>query len=170
MPVPPLLTNIPGGFDQVVPTQSGGAANAEKIVATTAAGLISDDLIPPDTGRTITTVGTSEALSARNFVNFHTVSGALRVRKADSATAKGAKRAEGFVQVDVAAPGTAKVYRSGPLGGFTGLEPGVDYYLGPAGTVTKTPTDVPGQTQQLIGRATSATEINVQIAPFVGIS
>lgn len=170
MPAPRFLINVPGGLQQVAASATGGVGNEEKVVSTNNAGVLDPSLFPAGIGKDIVTIPASEALAAGDSVNIHVVSGAARVRKSDSATANGGKKADGFVLSVYASGGLAQVYRSGLNSSLTGLSPGLDYYMGPSGTVTTVAPTAAGQTQQFLGKAISATTLDVQIAPFVGLA
>jgi hypothetical protein len=116
-------------------------------------------------------VPASEDLAAGALVNLYTVSGVVTARNADGSVASGGKKVSGFVLSAVASGGTAAVYRTGLNTAVTGLTPGADYYLGISpGTLTMTAPSTSGQTQQYVGVAISATSIDVEPAPFIGIA
>lgn len=99
----------------------------------------------------------SEALSEGNEVNFHNVSGNLRVRKASAATA--GMEADGYVLANVSSGANATVFRSGVNDKKSGLTPGEILFLSSSasGAVQNTPPGASGQYVQIIGKAISAT-------------
>ncbi len=159
------LRLVGGKLRQIVATViSGGAANAGDLVALDDTGRLDSSVMPVGIGANTKQIPASEALTAGNFVNFHSNAGELNVRKADNSNGR---RADGFVLVAVANAAAATVY---PLDSantaLTGLTPGADYWLGTAGAVTNTPLDetLPAnqggtKVSQLIGTAISATEL-----------
>ena len=89
----------------------------------------------------------------------------------EASTATGGKKLDGFVIAAVASGASATVYRNGLNTGLSGLTPGADYYLGTtAGTFTATPPSAAGQTLQYAGKAITATSLDVQPGPFVGLA
>jgi len=168
MPAPKYLINGVGGNQQVLTVQSGGSASADKIPALNSADVLDQSLLPAGVGLDIVPgVVTSEALTAGDMVNLYQVSGATRVRKADSTTLANGKKTGGFVLATTASGGSVDVYRSGLNTSLSGLSPGLDYYMGPAGTVTLTrPTS---GTEQVVGTAISATTLDVQLQPATGL-
>lgn len=165
MPAPYFLQRLGAGFKQVVATTLGGAGNADKIVATGAGGLLDISLFPAGIGADILVVPATEALAAGAQVNLWASGGVLSARNADAVAANGGKRSDGFVLAAVASGASATVYRSGgPNTALSGLTPGTDYYLGTGGQVTATQNVTAGQTDQYIGKATSATVLD-QVAP-----
>lgn len=171
MAAPRYAQTIPGGFQQVPATPLGGAGNGEKIVSTGVSGVLDVSLFPAGIGANIISVPASEALSAGAVVNLYSNAGATNARNADGSVASGGKQVSGFVISSVASSATAMVYRNGLNTGVTGLTPGADYYLGltPGTIVTTAPTGA-GQTQQYVGTAITATSIDIQPRPFVGIA
>lgn len=148
--------NGSGDLAEVVSVNSsGGAGDANKIVALDAAGKINSTMLP-ETGEY--TMTTSEALTAGDLVNIHDSTGA-KIRKAD---ATNGRIAHGFVENNIGngASGTV-VIGDGMLNALTGLTIGAQYFLGAAGAITDTPTTTAGQTLQKVGYAKSATEFAV---------
>jgi hypothetical protein len=155
----------------VAATPLGGAGNAEKVISTNAAGVLDITLFPAGIGADIVSVPASESLAAGAVVNLFTNAGATNARNADGSVASGGKKVSGFVLSAVASGATAAVYRNGLNTSQTGLTPGADYYLATTpGGITLTPPTTAGQTQQYVGTAISATSIDIQPAPFVGIA
>lgn len=174
-------------------TASTGVADAEKIVATNASGVLDDTLLgaattgasvvvkttpsgtldpsvmPPGVGDDTITVTASEALSAGNVVNIWDDGGTPKARKAD-ATDDG-KPAHGFVLAAVAANAAALVYLEGRNTQLSGLTPGAALFLSTTpGAVTSTPPSTPGNVVQNVGYAYSATSMNFETEPPVTIA
>lgn len=171
MAAPRFLQKLGSGFQEVVATVLGGAGNGEKIVSTNTSGVLDPSLFPAGIGADIVTVPASEALAAGAAVNLWANSGATNARNADGSVANGGKKIDGFVVAAVASGATAIVYRNGLNTGLTGLSPGLDYYLGTtAGTFTTTAPSAAGQTLQYAGKAITATSLDVQPGPFVGLA
>jgi hypothetical protein len=139
--------------------ESAGAGDAGKIPALSSSGQLHESLMPTGIGAEITTVPSSENLSAGQFVNFWDDTGTLKARLAN---ADGARPAHGFVKAGVVSPGNATVY---PLGDInpnrSTLTPGATYFLAKtAGGVTD---DISGYVDtdlvQRLGVAVSSTTI-----------
>ena len=187
MAAPRFLANISGRIKMVAAIlTSAGASDAEKIVATNAAGRLDDTLLnaaesgnsvvlktksdgtidpavlPTGIGADVKNVVASESLSAGDLVNIWDDSGTEKARKAD-ATAEG-KEAVGFVKAATASAGTAAVYFEGRITGLSGLTPGARMYLsaGTAGAVTATSPSAAGNVSQFVGTAVSATELDFE--------
>ena len=115
-------------------------------------------------GANTQSIPASEALTAGNYVNFHSNSGALNVRKADNSNGR---RADGFVLSAVANAAQAIVYPLDSVNtALTGLTPGADYWLGTAGGVISAALDETlaanqgsNKISQFLGTAKSATEL-----------
>ena len=174
--------------EQATITTSAGAASADSIVSTNAQGVLDASLVnaattgankvllldgsgridqatlPIGVGQDTNTIQASEALSAGDPVNVHTVSGAARVRKADASSAK---EAMGFVLSAVASGGAAKVYFEGTNTASAGLSPGAKVFLAATagGVVSTTPPAGAGVLAQCVGFAISATSFNFQYSP-----
>lgn len=143
-------------------TISSGAASAGQIGALGPDGKWDMSLMPAGIGTDTQIIEASEGLSAGNFVNIWSDSGAVKVRLADNSNGR---EANGFVLDAVAASANATVY---PLDGtnseLTGLVPGEEYWLGTAGAVTNVPLDETdagnaNKISQYLGKAKSATEL-----------
>lgn len=150
-----ILNGIHALYTAIV--SSAGAADAGKLAATNAQGkwdvsLMPDGLIPP----TVSVVA-SEAIAAGDFVNLHLVTGALRVRKANSTAGI---PAHGFVLSSIASGATGTVYLEGQNTALSGLVGGSLYFL--SGTAGGATTAVPTATNAIIqelGIAVSATAL-----------
>ena len=110
----------------------------------------------------ITVLPASEALTAGEFVQVFDDGGTGKVRKATNDDPD--LHAEGFVLADVPVDVDAAVYRSGDNGWLTGLTVGADYYLGADGEVTATKPTGSGELVQHLGKAVSATSMQVRIS------
>lgn len=138
---------------------SAGAGDAAKIAQLDGSGRLDTSVMPVGIGADTTTITTSEALAAGDFVNIHNSSGA-KVRKAD-ATAAG-KEAHGFVLSSASSGASATVYFEGTNTAVTGQTPGPVFLLTTAGTAGSTPPSSAGNVVQKLGVATSATAINFE--------
>lgn len=192
MAAPRYLVRLAGRWKQVVAIlTSAGAADAEKIPATNASGVLDPTLLNATnssagaadankigqldgTGRfssTMMPVGVvadtqnavaSEALAAGDLVNLWNNAGTVNARKAD-ATAEG-KEIHGFVLSAFALSATALVYGEGKITGLTGLTPGAYYYLSAAtpGALAAAPPSAEGNVDQIAGWAADATTLNFE--------
>jgi hypothetical protein len=133
-------------------SQSAGIADANKIVATDSTGKIHISLMPTGVESEATSVLTSEALSAGDFVNLYNASGTLTARKAD---ASNNRPAHGFTLTAVPS-GSATIYQQGLNNALSGFTPGLTAYLGTTGAATTTaPSYVSGQIYQELGYTSS---------------
>lgn len=134
---------------------SSGVADANKIIRLDASGLIDDSMIPGLEGVILTA---SENLNDGDLVNIWDDAGTPSMRKAD---ASGNKPADGFVPNAVVLGESSIMYGEGKISGFSGLTPGVTYFL--SGTTPGDVTDVApttsGHLLQKIGRSANATSI-----------
>lgn len=146
------------GLEEIVPISvSTGAPDASKLVQTNAAGKLDESLLNIDPVQTMTA---SENLSARAMVNVHDSTGP-KIRNADAASAI---PCDGFIESAIlsAASGNVEFARGNIVSGFAGLTVAATYFLDPAvpgGIITPIPAYTPGQIQQVIGKALSATEL-----------
>lgn len=172
MAAPYFLQRLGAGYAYVYSTLIGGAANANKVVATGPAGTLDASLFPAGIGMDIVMYPATEALAAGAQVNLYNNSGALSARNADATAANGGKKGDGFVIASVTSGGTATIYRSGGVNtGVSGLTPGSDYYLGSGGGVTTTQNVTAGQTDQYIGKASAAGVLDqLPPQPFVAVN
>lgn len=138
---------------------SAGAADAGKIPQLDGAGRLSATMMPVGFGDDTTTLTTTEALAAGDFVNVWNSTGA-KVRKADATTA--GKEAHGFVLAAAASGASATVYFEGTNTAVTGATPGLVFLATTAGGATSTAPSAAGNVVQRIGFAISATAINFQ--------
>jgi len=142
---------------------STGATDAGKIVALDSTGKLDNSLMPVGIGADTKVLPASENLAAGNFVNVFNDAGTTKVRKADATVA--GKEANGFVLSAVTAGNDATVYFEGTNNQLSGLTGGSVYFLSTtAGAVSSTAPSSSGNVVQRIGRALSATEINVEFS------
>lgn len=130
-------------------------------------GFIDPSILPAGLGPELIIAPTTENLVAGALVNVYSNAGVLSVRNADASTT--GKEARGFVQAAVTSPANATVYELGKNGQVTGLTIGSDYFLSTTtpGAVQTTAPSTPGQISQRVGRAISATNLDVVIRePF----
>ena len=155
MPAGKFLRNVAGVLTEVFGATTGGAGDADKIVALDASGKLAVGMMPTGVGADTNVVTATEVLAAGDVVNIY--SGG--VRKADATVA--GKRANGFVLAGVANAAPATVYSEGTLTGLTGLTLGGDVWLSTTpGAVTQTAPSGAGNVQQRLGVAVSTTAIN----------
>ena len=138
---------------------SAGAADAGKLAMLDANGRLDSTMMPVGIGADTTSIQASEALAAGDFVNIHDSSGA-RVRKADAASGK---PVHGFVLSAVSSGAMATVYFEGTNNQVTGMTPG-DVFLSATtpGLATGTAPTGSGQLVQCLGVAVGATAINFE--------
>lgn len=168
-------------------TTSAGAADADRIPALNASGVLDTTIINGTVtsagvaaaGKTPLLDGTgrldqstmpvgivpetgsivaSEALADGDFVNVYNNAGVVNVRKADGSVA--GKEAHGYVLASVASAGTATVYFEGSNTHLTGLVGGPRFLsvTTPGGSQAAAPTGS-GQVSQQVGTAFSTTAL-----------
>lgn len=139
-------------------TTSAGSADAGKIPALNASGVIDSTLLPPGIGSASQTFPTSEALAAGALVNVYDATGTPTARNANATDAT--KPAQGFVLAATTSPADATVYFPGQVvTGVSGLTTGAAVYLSAStsGAVTPTAPSAAGNLIQQVGSALSAT-------------
>lgn len=138
---------------------SAGAADAGKLAMLDANGRLDSTMMPVGIGADTASIQASEALAAGDLVNIHDSSGA-RVRKADAASGK---QVHGFVLAAAASGAMATVYFEGTNNQVTGMTPG-DVFLSATtpGLATGAAPTGSGQLVQNVGVAISATAINFE--------
>lgn len=113
---------------------------------------------------TAITAQASADIAAGDLVNLYTVTGALRVQKADGGGTT--KPANGYVLAAITSGNSGAVYAYGVMTGLTGLTPGGDCWLSQAtaGAVTQTAPNeaTTGKIIQLVGKAISASTMLFQ--------
>ena len=138
---------------------STGASDSEKTVILGNDGRISATMMPVGVGQDLQILTASEALSSGNYVNIWENSGA-KVRKADATTA--GKEAVGFVLASAAPGDQVTVYFEGMNTGVSAQSPGLVFLSTTAGLGTSIPPSGSGNVVQTVGIATSATSVNFQ--------
>lgn len=138
---------------------SAGAGDAGKVAALDGSGRLDPTMMPVGIGADTASIQASENLAAGDFVNIHNSSGA-RVRKADATTA--GKEAHGFVLGAVSSGANATVYFEGTNTGVSGMTPGTVFLHTTAGGATGTAPSGSGNVVQKLGVAVSATAINFE--------
>lgn len=160
--------NAAGVLDSTIvnsKTSSAGAADSGKVVALDASGRIDNTMMPVGIGADTATITTSEALAAGDFVNVWNSTGA-KVRKADATTA--GKEAHGFVLAAFGSGVAATVYFEGTNTAVSGLTPGPQFLSITAGTAQAAAPTASGNVVQRLGVATSATSLNFEgLQPIV---
>jgi hypothetical protein len=149
-------TNLP---QELTPNiTSAGAADAGKIPALNASGVLDSTLLPPGIGSASQVFPTSEALAAGALVNIFDSTGTPTARNANATDAT--KPGQGFVLAATTSPANATVYFPGQLvSGVSGLTTGAAVYLSAAisGAVTPTAPSTAGNLIQNVGSALSPT-------------
>jgi len=143
---------------------SAGVADAAKIVMTDSTGRLDNSLLPVGIGADTQDIVSFENLVAGDFVNIFDDGGTPSIRKAD---ASNGRDANGFILTGVTAPATGTVYFEGTNTQLSGMTPGARQYLGTSGAVTETPNTTTGQLHQYLGKASSATELNIELADCI---
>jgi len=151
------------GVEEYVPiTTTTGVSDAGKIIATDANGKLDTSILPDGIGADVKVVVASEALTAGDFVNLWNDTDTIKARKADASQGF-TKNADGYVKANVSQSANATVYFDG-TNTLTGLTIGSKYYLSAtAGTATATAPTTAGHIRQYLGKALSATELNIEI-------
>lgn len=141
---------------------SAGAGDAGNIVALNSSGLIDSSML----GLELLVVEAFEALAAGDFVNLFDDGGTIKARKANASVASAAKTADGFVLSAYAATDPANVYREGVNDQVSGQTVGARVFLSGtvSGAATATIATTAGYSLQRLGKALSATSIEVEIA------
>lgn len=154
------LANSGGLKIEVQPVNiSVGAGDAGKVAQLDAAGKWDISMMPTGVGAEVVVAASSENLTAGNWVNLYNNAGTINVRKADATT--NAKPAHGFVLANVTSPANATVYLiSGQNSATSGKTVGAKQWLDTtAGASTETAPSASGNIVQLLGVATSATNV-----------
>ncbi len=152
-------------LDQAI-NASTGASDASKIVRTDGTGRLDSSLLPVGIGADTLSIEASETLAAGDFVNIFDDTGTAKVRKAD---ATNGRDANGFVLSGVTSGNNIDVYFEGTNTQLSGMTIGARQYLGSTGSVTETPNTTSGQISQYLGKASSATQLNVELADCISI-
>lgn len=146
---------------------SAGAGDSGKVVALDAAGRIDSTMMPTGIAADTASITTSEALAAGDLVNIWNSAGA-KVRKADATVA--GKEAHGFVLAAFGAAVLATVYFEGTNTGVTGQTPGGVFLSTTAGLAAAVAPSAAGNVVQRVGFATSATALNFQSQPPITLA
>lgn len=167
-------------------TSSVGAADANKLPALNAAGVLDDTilnatttqaanktvktgadgkldatLMPNGIGADTAQITASEALAAGDLINIWDNAGAFNMRKADASAA--GKHAMGYVTAAVAQNATGTAYFEATNSQVTGLTAGTQFLSATIpGKATNTAPTGTGKIVQRVGFATSATSLNFQ--------
>lgn len=158
-------TNANGVLDPTLlnaTVTSSGAASANKPILLDPTGRIDLSAMPVGIGPEVSTVQTSEALAAGDFVQEYDTgapAGTQRVRKAD---ASNGRAATGFVIASFASGVPATVYHDGNNTQVSGKTFGKMQFLSATtpGQCTETAPTTTGQLVQPLGYALSPTSIN----------
>ena len=146
---------------------SAGAVDAGKLPELGPNGRFDESLMPVGIGADTKILPATETLAAGDFVTIHDNGGTASVRLA-AASDGAAGQAHGFVRDNVTSGNPATVYFEGPNDQLSALTAGVTYVLShtmPGKVVALTgATTSPGHILQILGVATEATEINVEIS------
>ena len=146
---------------------SAGAGDSGKVVALDGAGKIDMTMMPTGIGADSAVITASEALAAGDFVNIWDSSGA-KMRKADATVA--GKEAHGFVTAAVSNGAAGTVYFEGTNSGVTGQTPGPVFLSTTAGLAAAAAPSGSGNVVQRVGFAISATAINFQSQPPITLA
>lgn len=146
---------------------SAGPGDAGKFAALDSTGRFSSTMMPVGVAPDVATFPASENLTAGDFINIWDDSGTWKARKADASASSAGKVAHGFILAAVTSGQTATVYFEGRNTQLSGLSPGL-YALShstPGAVIAlASGTTTAGHILQILGKATSATELNVEIA------
>ena len=145
---------------------SAGAGDASKIVRTDSTGRLDSSFLPVGVGPDTLSIEASETLAAGDFVNIFDYSSTPKIRKAD---ATNGRDADGFVLAGVTSGANGDVYREGTNTQLSGMTIGARQYLGATGAVTETPNTTSTQLHQFLGKASSATELNIEITDQIKV-
>lgn len=143
---------------------SAGAGSSGKVVQLDASGKIDSTTLPVGVGADTQSITTSEALAAGDLVNVWNSTGA-KVRKADATVA--GKEAHGFVLAAFGSGVAATVYFEGTNTAVTGQTPGNVFLSTTPGVASATAPTGSGNVVQRVGFSVSATAINFQSQPPV---
>lgn len=138
---------------------SAGAGDADKIPQLDSSGRLDTSFMPVGIAADTVAIIASEALAAGDLVNIYNNASVANCRKADGSVA--GKPAHGFVLSAVSASASATVYFEGSNTQVTGLTPGIQFLSdATAGKSIATSPVGAGKVSQIVGFATSATNLN----------
>jgi hypothetical protein len=152
------LALVTGHVKEIIATiVSSGIANEGDLIALNSVGHLDNSVMP------VRSIIASEDLAAGDFVNIFDDTGTIKVRKADATLFS--KKADGFVLNIVTSGNAALVYKNNLNNSLSGLTLGSDLYLSDSvsGGVTTTPPTGTAKIVQLIAKAVSTTEAEVNI-------
>jgi hypothetical protein len=152
-----LVSGVTTWFTAI--TNSSGASDAGKILATDSSGKIDASFMPAGIGAATEVIIASEALVAGDFVNIWNNAGIRNVRKADNSNGR---FANGFVLTGVASAANATVTLQGVNTALSSIVPGTRYFLGASGAVTTTAPTTANSIIQVLGYGVSATGLNFE--------
>lgn len=135
-------------------SQVGGVGAASKIAQLDANGQFPLSMMPTGVAADVKAMPASETIAGGDYVNLWLDTGVLKARKADSTNGR---PADGYAPVGVASGATVTVYLDGINNARSGLTLAADYWLGTTGGVTTTPPST--GVSQYLGKALSATEL-----------
>ena len=154
-------TTGPGLKEVETVDASAGAGSSGAVVSLDDTGRIDQSMMPAGVGTDQFSLPASEALTAGDFVNAWDDAGTMKVRRADNSNGR---EADGYVLAGVVSGATADVEFSDQNSQLSGLTVGADYYLGTVGGVTTTQPSATGELVQHLGKALSATSIQVRLS------
>lgn len=147
-------------------TSSAGAGDVGKVPQLDGSGRLDSTVMPVGIGADTKSILASEALVAGDFVNVWNNAGTANIRKADGSTT--GKEAHGFVLSAVSNGANGTVYFEGANTQQSGLTAGPVYLSATTpGRATSTAPSTTGQIIQCLGVAVSATEVNFEPANIV---
>lgn len=161
MSVQKVLANN-AGLAQEIPVGvqvSLGASSAGQAAVLNSAGVFDVSFYGPGIGQEVAVVPTSEAISAGAFVNIWNNSGTGNVRNASASSI--ATRAVGYVLQGYSSGANATVYFTGSNSSVTGAIPGTVWLGTSPGSIASTPPTGAGVLCQILGTATSSTNIAI---------
>lgn len=135
---------------------SAGPSSAGKVVKLASTGYLDDTVLPPGVGAEVKAIQCSEDLSAGSWVNEYYSGGNALVRLAD---ASNGRRAHAFVRASYTTGQMASCWFTGVNDQQSGCTPGATQFLGAAGASTETAPTTAGHISQQLGVAVSATEV-----------
>lgn len=155
-----LATGTVGSTEVAAIETTTGSAQAEKIIATGADGLIDASFLTKAPGTVSLQATASEAITAGALVNVYSNSGAAAAQNADGSVA-GTKNCNGYAPAAIASGATGTIIVSnGVITGLTGLTAGTAYLSETSkGAVQAAGSTTAGHTFQRIGTALTTTTL-----------
>jgi hypothetical protein len=142
---------------------SAGSADAGKLPALSASGHLDPSVLPTGVGPEVTSFVASETITAGAWVNVWNNNNVFNVRNADGSVA--GKDVTGFVLSGGAAGATLNVYTEGINTAVVGMVAGPVYLQKSPGVGGPLPIRGVGAVHQRIGTALSATAVAMRVAP-----